>query len=108
MRAPHTTGLAEAFPGISTFQATFLVSLHSMGGLPCGAMPFIRGPRHCGQNRSAPAAGCATLAVTRRSGGAASARKTKPVARTAAVFSMMLVLMLHDCEILFSSNILMP
>mgnify|MGYP003693543021 CR=1 FL=1 len=32
MRSPHTTGVPEPRPGISTFQRTFLVSLHSVGG----------------------------------------------------------------------------
>src|SRR5262249_31597848 len=32
-RSPHTTGVPEPRPGISIFQRTFLVSLHSTGGL---------------------------------------------------------------------------
>src|SRR5688572_19715583 len=51
--SPHTTGEDEPRPGISTFQLTFFVSLHSVGGSACGATPVARGPRHCGQLRSA-------------------------------------------------------
>ena len=46
MRSPHTTGVEEPLPGISTFQRTFFVSLHSSGGVACGATPVMSGPRH--------------------------------------------------------------
>ena len=49
MRSPQTTGVDEPLPGISTFQRTFWVSLHTSGGAAFGATPVISGPRHCGQ-----------------------------------------------------------
>jgi hypothetical protein len=55
MRSPQTTGVDEPLPGISTFQRTFFVSLHSIGGVACGATPVMSGPRHWGQKRSASA-----------------------------------------------------
>src|SRR5262245_15554217 len=37
------------FAGSSIFHRILLVSLHWIGGLAFGDMPFARGPRHCGQ-----------------------------------------------------------
>ena len=45
-RSPHTTGVPEPRPGISTFQRTFFDSLHSVGG--------IGGSRHAGHQWPAP------------------------------------------------------
>ena len=55
-RSPQTTGDAHPRPGISTFQRTLLVSLHSVGGLAVRDTPAAKGPRHCGQYRSPPSA----------------------------------------------------
>src|SRR5262245_15247214 len=46
MRSPQMTGDALPRPGTSTFHLTFLVSLHSDGGLPSGATPVPSGPRN--------------------------------------------------------------
>ena len=54
MRSPQTMGVECPSPGRSVFHRTFLVSLHSTGGLAYGATPVPKGPRHCGQKRSAP------------------------------------------------------
>jgi hypothetical protein len=48
------TGLEWPRPGISTFHATFFVSLHSVGALP-GATPVCAGPRQWGHHASAGA-----------------------------------------------------
>ncbi len=54
---PRRPGSTSPLPGIATFQRTFFVSLHSSGGVACGATPVMSGPRHCGQKLSAlPAA----------------------------------------------------
>ena len=53
-RSPQTTGDAEPRPGISIFQRRFFDSLHSAGGVADAETPLICGPRHCGQNSSAP------------------------------------------------------
>jgi hypothetical protein len=45
----QTTGVAEPWPGTSTFHFTFFFSLHSLGGSLLGATPVSSGPRHCGQ-----------------------------------------------------------
>ena len=45
----HTMGDAEPWPGSSTFQRTFFVSLHSVGGSAVGDTPVANGPRHWGQ-----------------------------------------------------------
>ena len=45
-------GVPEPLPGSFVFHLTFLVSLHSIGGLPAGATPVESGPRHSGQLRS--------------------------------------------------------
>src|SRR5262245_9876345 len=45
-RSPQTTGEADPRPGISTFQRTFFVSLHSTGGLAVFDTPVALGPRH--------------------------------------------------------------
>jgi hypothetical protein len=63
-RSPQTMGEADPRPGISTFQRTFFVSLHSVGGSPYFETPVAYGPRHCGQKRSA--AGSAASIETRR------------------------------------------
>jgi hypothetical protein len=55
-RSAQTTGDADPRQGISTFQRTFFVSLHSSEGVAVGETPVASGPRHCGQKRSASAA----------------------------------------------------
>src|SRR5829696_6087235 len=62
------TGVDEPRPGISIFQRTFFVSLHSVGGLAVADTPVAAGPRHCGQKRSAglcATAGPHTVAAAR-------------------------------------------
>src|SRR5262245_52858623 len=59
MRSPHTIGEALPRPGISTFQVTFFVSLHSSGGLAVDETPVACGPRHCAQKRMASGCCCA-------------------------------------------------
>src|SRR5262245_1026338 len=44
--SPHTTGEADPRPGISVFQRTFFVSLHSIGGSAVRETPVAYGPRH--------------------------------------------------------------
>ena len=56
IRSPQITGEDDPRPGISTFQRTFFVSLHSVGGLADLETPLAYGPRHCGQKRSAAVA----------------------------------------------------
>ena len=51
-RSPHTTGEPDPRPGISIFQRTFFVSLHSAGGSARLDTPVAYGPRHCGQYAS--------------------------------------------------------
>ena len=50
--SPQMTGVPDPRPGISTFQRTFFVSLHSSGGSAVFDTPVAYGPRHCGQNFS--------------------------------------------------------
>ena len=52
MRSFHTTGVAWPSPGRGIFQRILVASSHRMGGLPWGAAPVPRGPRHWGQFRS--------------------------------------------------------
>jgi hypothetical protein len=61
-RSPQTTGEAEPRPGISIFQRTFFVSLHSVGGVAVRDTPVMCGPRHWAQYLSAGA--CAESAAT--------------------------------------------
>src|SRR5687768_8466310 len=49
MRSPQAHGVEAPFPGIGSFQSTFLVSLHSAGTPVASEMPSFFGPRHCGQ-----------------------------------------------------------
>src|SRR5262245_15404165 len=49
IRSFQMTGVAPPRPGIGTFQATFLVSLHSVGSPLSLLTPVLSGPRHCGQ-----------------------------------------------------------
>ena len=49
IRLPQITGVEWPLPGRGVFQRMFLVSLHSVGGLPVGATPVASGPRHWGQ-----------------------------------------------------------
>src|SRR5262249_12701081 len=42
-------GCEKPVPGISAFQSTFFVSLHSVGRYLSAEMPCDSGPRHCGQ-----------------------------------------------------------
>ena len=60
----HTTGEPDPRPGTSTFQRTFRVSLHSVGGFAVLDAPVACGPRHWGQKRSASAPGCAATDAT--------------------------------------------
>jgi hypothetical protein len=48
MRSFQMIGVDSPSPGIGAFQRMFFRSLHSSGGVPCGATPSARGPRHCG------------------------------------------------------------
>src|SRR5687767_6432370 len=48
-RSFQTIGVPVPLPGRFTFQRTFSVSLHVVGGLATGATPVPCGPRHCGQ-----------------------------------------------------------
>src|SRR5580692_3571303 len=47
---PHTIGVAPDRPGISSFQAMFSVALQCSGRFFSVLMPFMEGPRHCGQS----------------------------------------------------------
>src|SRR4030095_14915258 len=62
--SPQMTGVPDPRPGISTFQRTFFVSLHSRGGSAVLETPVAYGPRHCGQNFSAVVSGAAWTMVT--------------------------------------------
>ena len=50
MRSPWTTGDDQPFPGIATFQRTFLFSLHVNGSPVSSETPCPVGPRNCGQS----------------------------------------------------------
>src|SRR5690349_7632228 len=76
--SPQTTGVALPEPGISTFQRTFLVSLHSTGGSLSGAQPSLLGPRHWGPR---PGRSCAKA-------GTASSRRTAIDLGMAAILSV--------------------
>src|ERR1022692_1822286 len=45
-RSPQITGVPDPRPGISTFQRTFFVSPHSVGGVAYADTPVADGPRH--------------------------------------------------------------
>ena len=83
MRSPQMTGDADPRPGISTFQRTFFVSLHSVGGVADCETPLAYGPRHCGQKRSLAAIWSASLSGERceRRPPAGSGAASSPAAR---------------------------
>src|SRR6185436_17677578 len=59
-RPPATTGDDQPRPGTAVFQATFFVSLHSIGS-PCSVeCPWPPGPRNCGQSSVARDTACAS------------------------------------------------
>src|SRR6185436_15340605 len=59
-RPPATTGDDQPRPGTAVFQATFFVSLHSIGS-PCSVeCPWPPGPRNCGQSSVARETACAS------------------------------------------------
>ncbi len=49
MRSPQTTGVAPAWPGSGSRQATFCVRLHRIGTFFSLEMPLLVGPRQLGQ-----------------------------------------------------------
>src|SRR5688572_1246526 len=51
--SPQITGVEVPSPGTRTFHRMLVVASHFTGGLPAGATPVPRGPRHCGQFVSA-------------------------------------------------------
>src|SRR5687767_4367920 len=62
MRSPQMIGVELPSPGIATFHLMFSVSLHFVGGSPCGATPLCCGPRqagHCEAGSICCAADCA-------------------------------------------------
>ena len=63
-RSFQMTGDEELRPGIGTFHRMFFVSLHSTGGVAVVDTPVARGPRHCPQNRSAPACSACNAGTT--------------------------------------------
>ena len=65
IRLPHTMGVEDPLPRISTFHLTFLSSAHSRGGFPWGATPFAWGPRHWGQFFSSAGVGPPNHAMAR-------------------------------------------
>jgi len=71
------TGVAVPSPGSVIFHFTFLVSLHSVGGLACGATPFWSGPRHCGQFCSAEADAARKVGMPSHSAEASKPDKSK-------------------------------
>src|SRR6185436_19108367 len=74
IRSPQITGDDDPRPGTSTFQRMFLVSLHSVGGLAAFETPVAKGPRHCGQNRSAAGSGAPRSVVASAAVAAAEIR----------------------------------
>src|SRR5207248_591039 len=64
MGSSQTLGLDSRCPGSLNRQATFLISVHSVGRPVSELWPSFLGPRHCGQF-SARANGAAAAAATR-------------------------------------------